>query len=119
LLVYKWTATPFGWAMLAGTAAFIAVSLITSPENSARVEGFFDKMRRSTDNEGLPAGAPKLLAADLGTDLLALDLPAWLTRERWRNFFYRYREDLVGLAHSTLSVAALIWVAWAVVQLGR
>ncbi len=118
-LVYKWQPEPFGWAMLAGFAAFIIVSLLTPPEPRERIESFFDKMRRSTDDENLPTGQPKPLAADRGQDLLLLDMPGWLTRERWHGFWRRYREDLVGFALAWLTVAGMILLAWGVVQIGK
>ncbi len=118
-LVYTWKPWPFAWAMLAGVAALIIVSLLTRKEDPERIERFFDAMRRSTDHEGLPEGHPKPLAADLGQDLLLLDLPGWFTAERWRGFFRRYREDLVGFFLGWCSVGALVLIAWAVMQIGR
>lgn len=118
-LVYKWFAAPYGWATLAGVVTFVLVSLITPREDDARIELFFDNMRRSTDDEGLPAGQPKPLAAERGEDLLLLDLPGWFTAERWRNFGRRYREDLVGFALAWVSVGLLVLTAWGVMQLGR
>jgi Na+/proline symporter len=118
-LVYKWQAEPFAWAMLAGTCAFILVSLITRREAPERIEAFFDNLRRTTDEEGLPAGQEKPLAADRGTDLMLLDLPGWLTRDRWHRFFHRYREDLIGFVLAWLSVGLLIAFAWGIMQIGR
>lgn len=118
-LVYKWKPGPYGWATLAGFSMFILVSLLTRPEDRERTIRFFDNMRRSTDDEGLPEGHPKPLAADRGQDLLLLDLPGWFTRERWRGFFHRYREDLVGFVWGWVAVAGLILVAWGLMQVGR
>ena len=118
-IVYPWQAGPFGWAMLSGFAVFITVSLLTRPEDPERVERFFDNMRRSTDEEGLPEGHPKPLAADRGEDLILLDLPGWLTAARWKGFFRRYREDLVGFVLAWGAVGALVLMAWAVMQIGK
>lgn len=118
-LVCTWKPAPFGWAMLAGFAALVLVSLITPPEDKERIEQLFDNMRRSTDEEGLPEGAPKPLAAERGEDLILLDLPGWLTAERWRGFFRRYREDLVGFALTWVSVGLLILMAWGLMQVGK
>lgn len=118
MLVYKWTPEPFAWAMVAGFGSLIVVSLLTPPESKEKIDAFFDKMRRSTDHEGLPDGAPKPLAADEGKELLLLDLPGWFTAERRRGFWRRYREDLIGLAHSTATVAGLIGLAWVIIHVG-
>ena len=118
-LVYPWHAAPYAWATLAGVSAFILVSLLTRPEDGQRIERFFDAMQRSTDREGLPAGQPKPAAAELGQDLLLLDLPGWLAAARWRNFFRRYREDLVGFALAWLSVGLMVLAAWGLMQIGR
>lgn len=118
-LVYKWEAVPFAWAMLAGFSSLILVSLVTRPEDPARIEKFFDNMRRSTDDEGLPDGEPKPLAADRGEELILLDLPGWFTAERWKGFPGRYREDLVGFALAWVAVAVIIGLAMSIGLLGR
>ncbi len=118
-LVYRWTPGPYGWATLAGFVLLILVSLLTRPEDHARIERFFENMRRSTDTEGLPAGGPRPLARDRGQDMLLLDLPGWLTRERWRGFFTRYREDLIGFVLGWLTVGVLVLMAWGLMQLGK
>ena len=118
-LVYKWLPAPYGWATLAGIIVFVVVSLITPREDKDRIEQFFDNQRRSTDHEGLPEGQPKPLAADLGQDLILLDLPGWFTADRWRNFWRRYREDLLGFVLAWLTVGLLVLTAWGLMQLGR
>jgi Na+/proline symporter len=116
-LVYRWKAAPFGWAMLAGTAALLLVSLVTPPEAPERVNAFFDSLRRTSNDAGVPAGQPQPWAADCGEDLLLYDLPGWLHRERWHRFFYRYREDLTGFLLAWISVGLIIGFAWGVMQL--
>ena len=96
LLVYNWMAAPYGWATLAGFAALILVSLASHAEDPQRIERFFDNMRRTTDAQGLPDSQVKPLAAQHGQDLLLLDLLGWFTAGRWRGFFRRYREDVLG-----------------------
>ncbi len=118
-LVYTWQPAPFAWAMLAGTAAFVIVSLLTRPEDRERIDAFFDRMRHSTDSEGLPGDAAKPLAASCGQDLILLDLPGWREKARWSNFWSRYREDLVGFGLAWLTVGLLIGLAWGLMQLGR
>jgi Na+/proline symporter len=118
-LIYEWLAAPYGWATLIGVVVFVAVSLVTPPEKSDRIERFFDNMQRSTDREGLPEGHPKPLAAELGQDLILVDLPGWFTARRWRGFFLRYREDLVGFVLAWGAVGLLVLSAWGLMQLGR
>jgi Na+/proline symporter len=118
-LVYQWSSGTFGFAMLIGFGALILVSLITPREDSKRIEVFFDNMRRTSDGEALPESGPRPLAAGRGQDLLLVDLPGWLTAERWHGFFRRYREDLIGFALAWLTVGFLISAAWLLMQVGR
>jgi len=118
-LVYKWLAGPYAWATLVGVVTFVVVSLLTRPEDRERIEQFFDNMRRSTDDEGLPAGAPKPLAAERGQELILLDLPGWLTVRRWQGCWRRYREDLVGFVVGWLAVGLMVVTAWGLMQIGK
>lgn len=118
-LVNKWLPAPFAWSMLSGTVAFVVVSLLTRPEDKERVEAFFDNMNRSSDGENLPEGKAKPLAAERGQDLLLLDLPGWFTAARWRGFFHRYREDLVGFLLAWVTVGLLVLSAWGLMQIGK
>jgi Na+/proline symporter len=110
-LVYPWKPVPFGWAMLAGSLALIVVSLLTKPEDSARIDSFFEKMRTPSDDEDSvsPGG---------GKDLLLLDAPGWFSRDRWKGGLHRYREDLAGFMIAWVSVAALIGSAWLLMRMG-
>lgn len=116
-LVYRWMAAPFGWAMLAGFVALVVVSLATPAEAPERIKVFFDKLRRTSNQAGVPQGQPQPWAADRGEDLLLFDLPGWLTRERWHRFFYRYREDLIGFLLAWISVGLIIGFAWGLMQI--
>ncbi len=117
VLVYKWMPGPFGLAMLSGFFVFWLVSLLTKPEDRERIEGFFDNMRRKSDADHLGPDGLKPLGELTGDDLLLLDLPGWRKKERWKNFFRRYREDLVGFFLSWVMVGLLIFIAWAFMQL--
>jgi len=117
-LVYKWTAAPYGLATLAGIVSFVVMSLLTRREDTARIEKFFENQQYSTDFEDMPTGAPKPKASDIGKDLLLLDLPGWLSTERRRDFWRRYREDIVGFILAWLTVGALILIAWLIIQIG-
>jgi Na+/proline symporter len=119
MLVYKWLPGPFGFAMLLSFSTLIIVSLLTKPEDSARLEAFFDRMRRSTDREDLPTGQSKPLAADRGQELILLDVGTWFTAGRWHGFLGRYREDLFGFLLAWASVGVLILAAWLLMQIGK
>ena len=84
MLVYKWLPGPFGLPMLLSFATLIIVSLLTKPEDGTRMEAFFDRMRRSTGLENLPADQPKPLAAKRVQGLILLDVGKWFTGARWR-----------------------------------
>jgi Na+/proline symporter len=117
-LVYKWTPTPFAWSMGLGFAAFFLVSKLTKPEKQEKMESFFDNMRRKSDASELGPDGKKPLAELTGDDLLLLDLPGWTRKSRWHNFFFRYREDLIGFALGWLTVGLLILLAWGILQIG-
>ncbi|MCX7044356.1 MAG: hypothetical protein NTX50_02575, partial [Candidatus Sumerlaeota bacterium] len=118
-IVYRWMPGAYGLATLIGFLFLVVVSLLTRAESREQVERFFDNMRRSTDSEGLPDGSTKPLATDLGQDLILLDLGGWLRAERWRGFFKRYREDLIGFFLAWGSVGLLVLAAWAIMQIGK
>jgi Na+/proline symporter len=117
LLVYKWKPAPFGLAMLAGFFVFWLISILTKPEEREKTEEFFDNMRRKSDAKQPGSDGKKPLASETGDDLLLLDLPGWRGKERWVNFFQRYREDLVGFLVSWVIVGLLILLAWGILQI--
>ncbi len=114
-LVYQWQPEPFGWAMLTGFLVLIAGSLLTPPEKQERIDRFFGNMLLLSDQRDERGGKP--LAADHGHDLLLLDLPSWFTRERWRGFFRRYREDWAGFLVAWAFVGVLVLLAWGILQI--
>lgn len=118
-LVYVWKATPFAWAVTAGFAALLVVSWLTPAEDPAKIATFFDNMNRSTDGATFQEGEIRVPAGQRGQDLLLLDLPGWLTAQRWRAFRSRYREDLIGFALAWATVGLLVLAAWGLMQLGR
>ncbi len=115
-IVYKWKPAPFGWAMLAGFMVMIVVSLLTRPEKKEKIDRFFGNMLRLSDEDRIRNGQ-KPLAAPLGHDLLLLDLPSWFTRERWKGFPKRYKEDLLGFLYAWLFVGGLILLAWGIIKM--
>ncbi len=116
-LIYDWKPAPFGLAMAAGFLVFWLVSILTRPEDAAQNEAFFDRMRRKSDATTRDTDGNKPLASKTGDDLLLLDLPGWMKKERWKGFFRRYREDLAGFFLSWLFVAFLILLAWGIMQI--
>jgi Na+/proline symporter len=117
MLVYKWKPAPFGLAMLTGFFVFWLVSILTRPEDKVKTEMFFDNMRRKSDAVPSVIDGKKPYASETGDDLLLLDLPGWLRKKRWINFFSRYREDLTGFFLSWLVVGVLILLAWSILQI--
>ena len=117
MLVYKWKPAPFGLAMLSGFFVFWLVSILTKPEDKEKNEAFFDNMRRKSDAKQTDRDGKKPLASETGDDLLLLDLPGWLHKKRWTNFFSRYREDIGGFLLSWVVVGALILLAWGILQI--
>jgi len=117
MLVYKWKPGPFGIAMLLGFFMFWLISILTKPEEKDKIDAFFDNMRRKSDAKQPGTDGKKPLAELTGDDLLLLDLPEWGTKERWFNFFRRYREDLAGFLLSWVVVGLLILLAWGILQI--
>jgi Na+/proline symporter len=117
MLVYKWTPSPFGIAMLSGFFSFWLASKLTKPEDKERIESFFDNMRRKSDAAEPDSDGRKPLAELTGDDLLLLDLPGYRKKGRWNNFFRRYREDIAGFLISWAVVGLLILLAWGILQI--
>lgn len=117
-LIYSWQPEPFGWAMLAGFTALVGVSLLTRPENPDRIRQFFDNMQRLSDAEPDAQTGKRPLAALSGHELMLLDLPGWMKKERWKGFFQRYREDFWGFWLAWVFVGLLILLAWSLMQIG-
>jgi Na+/proline symporter len=117
MLVYKWKPAPFGLAMFAGFFSFWLFSILTKPEDKEKNEAFFDNMRRKSDAKQPGSDGKKPLASETGDDLILLDIPGWRKKERWANFFNRYREDLIGFLLSWLVVGLLILLAWGILQI--
>jgi SSS family transporter len=111
-LIYTWTPVPFGWAMLVGFGILIVVSLATPQEPFDKTAIFFKKMTKLSDTDLEKSTNPLFTVEESGDDLLFLDLPGWLKMQRWRNFWSRYREDLVGFILAWGFVAFLIFLAW-------
>jgi hypothetical protein len=110
ILVYKWTPAPFGWAMLAGFVTLVLISKLTPREPAEPLQRFFQKMYTHSDQkENEPTIVDK--------ELLLLDINSWFTKDRWKNFTTRYKTDFFGFLLGWLFVAALILLAWLILQI--
>jgi Na+/proline symporter len=118
MLIYKWEPAPFGWAMLAGFLALIAVSKLTAPEPLTAINRFFQRLERlSADDQRDDEDTEN--AGKTGQALILVDLPGWLKASRWTDFGRRYREDWVGFLLAWLFVIGLVIMAWFVTQIGK
>ncbi len=115
-IVYDWLPDLFGWAMLAGFAFFFIVSLLTKPEDSKRIDEFFENLEKLSD-EGKMENGKKPLASKYGQALILVDVSTWFTKKRWENFWQRYREDISGFFYAWIFVGALILLAWGIMQI--
>ncbi len=115
-IVYDWLPDLFGWAMLAGFAMFFIVSLLTKPEDSKRIDEFFDNLERLSDEDKKENGK-KPLASKYGQELILVDASTWFTKKRWKNFWQRYREDVIGFFYAWVFVGGLILLAWGILQI--
>ena len=88
-------AGPFPCVKLRGAVALIAVSLMTAPEPAAAIDGFFDRLQTSSDDERTKR--PLLLVS-------LLHLSGAAQGQGWRAF----REDLIGFAAGWLIVVVLV-----------
>lgn len=117
MLVYRWEPVPFAVAMGTGFFMFWLLSILTVPEDKKRIDSFFDNMRRKSDAAGPGPDGNKPFAAETGEELILLDLPGWRRKERRKNFYSRYREDIVGFLLAWLVVGLLILLAWLVLHI--
>ncbi len=115
-IVYDWLPDLFGWAMLAGFAFFFIVSLLTKPEDSKRIDEFFENLEKLSDEDKMENGK-KPLASKYGQALILVDVSTWFTKKRWENFWQRYREDISGFFYAWIFVGALILLAWGIMQI--
>jgi len=114
-LIYRWTPEPFGWAILVGFISLIVVSLLTKKEPSETADAFFDRLEHLAPKDREEGQNP--LAKDVGKDLILYDAATWFTKDRWTNFWTRYKDDLGGFLLAWLMVGFLILVAWLLMQI--
>jgi len=114
-LIYSWKPAPFGWAMLAGFATLIIVSLLSPPEGSNRIEHYFHRLKHLSHSDREEGKSS--LATDHGQGIILSDLPGWFRADRWEGFGVKYKEDWLGFVLAWGFVAILIGIAWVVLQL--
>jgi Na+/proline symporter len=104
-----WDANVFLAALLAGTLALVAFSLLTSPEPAAKIDSFFTRLETSSDGPGggeaaLDAAGAHLVAERPLLLVNLLRLRAAAAGRGWRAF----REDLTGFAVAWMIVVVLV-----------
>ena len=103
-----WDPNVFLAALLAGIAALVGVSLLTTPEPADKLTSFFGRLRTSSDRDAAAtAGVVPTLPADGDAPLLLvnlLSLREGAAGRGWR----AYREDLGGFALGWVVVIALV-----------
>jgi Na+/proline symporter len=132
-----WDADVFLYALLAGIAALILVSLLTAAEPREKIRDFFARLEVSTDHtasmsekshaagaghelEGISAERIEALSqktAESGDALLVTNLFQLKKGARGLGFMHAYKQDLTGLAATWGVVALLVAIAWAILQL--
>jgi Na+/proline symporter len=110
-LVYQWKAVPFAWAMLAGFLALIIVSILTPTDHQAEIDAYFERLKTPASDDMDGADPTK------GKSLILLDVGTWFSKDRWKNFATRYRDDWLGFLLAWVFVAILIGIAWIILQL--
>jgi Na+/proline symporter len=107
-----WDANVFLAALLVGTAALVAVSLLTRPEPAGDIESFFGRLDTTSD-EGTAAPAPEDRAPrerEPGNRPLLLVNLLRLRRGAAGGGWRAYREDLGGFTLGWILVFALVAV---------
>ncbi len=132
-----WDPNVFLYALLAGIAALVVVSLLTSAEPAAKIRDFFARLDVSADHsagmleasreegksheleqvQDSTIGALSKKTIESGDGLLLIDLGRWAGLKHGVGFFHAYRNDLVGLAYCFGVVFLLIAIAYGILQL--
>ncbi len=102
-----WDPNVFLAALVAGIAALIGVSLLTTPEPADKLTSFFGRLRTSSDRDAAATAGVVPMSADGDAPLLLVNLlrlREGAAGRGWR----AYREDLGGFALGWAVVAALV-----------
>ena len=102
-----WDPNVFLAALVAGIAALIGVSLLTTPEPADKLTSFFGRLRTSSDRDAAATAGVVPMPADKDAPLLLVNLlrlREGAAGRGWR----AYREDLGGFALGWAVVVALV-----------
>jgi Na+/proline symporter len=102
-----WDPNVFLAALVAGIAALIGVSLLTTPEPADKLTSFFGRLRTSSDRDAAATAGVVPMPADGDAPLLLVNLlrlREGAAGRGWR----AYREDLGGFALGWAVVVALV-----------
>lgn len=105
-----WDPQVFLTALGAGVLALVILSLLTRPEDEARLGVFFKQLQTSTDAEDQKAVGNPRAAAEQGKLLILVNLFSLRRAAGGISFWRAYRTDITGFAIGWLWVVALIAV---------
>lgn len=124
-----WDPNVFLAALLAGIAALVIVSLLTSPESPGEMESFFTRLQTPTELpgrkedpyvEGVPIDRKRIgeEAAEAGQQSLLINLLSPLRASFGKGFLRAYRVDLKGFVMGWLWALLLVALTWLMLKLG-
>jgi Na+/proline symporter len=108
-----WSPDVFLAALLAGSAAYVIVSLLTPPEPAPAMLEFYSKM--DTPADVATGHSP----AEEGKQLLLVNLFHLRRGAAGQPLFRAYRSDLVGFAQGWAIAIGLVVLTWLIVNIGR
>jgi Na+/proline symporter len=108
-----WDPNVFLCSLVAGAAALVLVSILTSPECSERTSSFFGRLESPTD---VPAELSRIEVAYLGKQLMLMNLQNLREGTHGVGFFKAYREDLLGFGSGWILVILLVALTWLLLQ---
>jgi len=113
-----WDPTVFVFALLAGVATLVVVSLLTPPEPAPAINTFFDKLQTPSDgHEEEHKVLGERAVAEQGRQLILVNLLRLRKGAAGLPFLHAYRTDLKGFGIGWLIAAGLIFIAWLVLRI--
>jgi len=118
-----WDPDVFLIALLAGTATFIVVSLLTPKEPAAALNSFFGRL--STPAMGMEDASAlavqneeaAAVTASEGRQLILVNLLRLKQGAHGYGFWHAYREDLSGFGKGWALAVIMVLIAWVVIRL--
>jgi hypothetical protein len=106
-----WDPNVFLIALLAGIAALIVVSLLTTPEPEAGSQSFFSRLHMPTETAN--PGHDRTTPAEAGKELLLVNLLHPLRGAHRAGFLKAYRVDLKGFSIGwALAIGLVLTTSW-------